>query len=314
MTLKKLISQLKKDTAHMTTACRNTPYIHKKQKMLPLFYACSCSDRSSHQVRLVPKLVPKMVPKLVPKADFRLQFVTALFASLCFFIWVSWPAQAENMNSDSYSIQFGNFNITAGEKSGPNYKVTDTVGQTGAGPYGTFGVSNYFIGGGFQYIYQIPEFEFSLSALSVDFGQLLIGNHATQNHTMTITTRGANGYTVYVISEHPLRHQTGSHAIPYTSCDAGTCTISAAGNWTNTNVPGFGYNMSGPTVPTDFTSSSFFRPFPDREAAQSPQVVMSSPDIANNETATITYQAGIDANQAAGSYQTAIQFIAVPGY
>lgn len=223
-------------------------------------------------------------------------------------------AVAENMSSDSYTIQFGNFNITSGEKSSASYTVTDTVGQTGAGPYGTIGVSNYFIGSGFQYIYQIPEFEFTLSTTSIDLGELIVGTLAQQSHTMSITTKGAGGYVVRVVAEHPLRHQESVADIPFTSCDAGTCTIDQAQVWTNPLVTGFGYSMNGTNVAADFLNTTYFRPFADAEAAQSSQIIMSSVDVADHETATITYQAGIDANQAAGNYQTAITFIAVPGF
>lgn len=223
-------------------------------------------------------------------------------------------ASAENMNSNSYTIQFGNFNITSGEKSSDSYTVTDTVGQTGAGPYGEYGTSNYFVGGGFQYIYQIPEFEFAISTTSIDFGELIIGQHATQNHTMSISTRGAGGYAVYARAAHALRHQTGAATIPHTSCDASNCTLTTAEVWTNPAVAGFGYNMSGTNVPADFTDNTYFRPMADQELAESAQVVMSSSDIANNETATITYKVGVGANQQAGRYSTEVRFTAVPGY
>lgn len=246
----------------------------------------------------------------------RIVIVSIIFCLLFGTGWhmSSQRVNAENMQSDSYVIQFGNFNVTAGEKSGPTYKVTDTVGQTGAGPYGTFGVSNYFIGSGFQYIYQIPEFEFSISATSIDLGMLVIGTHSSQSHTMSITTKGAGGYAVYVISEHPLRHQSASTDIPYTTCDAGTCTINQAQVWNNQAIPGFGYHMSGDNVPADFVGSTYFRPFPDREAAENAQAVMVSYDVGIDDTATITYKAGIDANQAAGRYATAVNFIAVPSF
>ena len=67
---------------------------------------------------------------------------------------------AETLESSSYVIQFGNFNVTSGEKSNSNYAVTDTVGQTGAGPYGQLGSSTYFVGSGFQYIYPFDQYQF----------------------------------------------------------------------------------------------------------------------------------------------------------
>lgn len=224
------------------------------------------------------------------------------------------PALAERLESDSYVIQFGNFNVTSGEKSNDNYKVTDTVGQTGAGPYGQYGVSGYFVGGGFQYIYQIKEFRFRISKLQIDFGELTPNFHATDSHTISISTRG-QGYKVYAYESHPLQNnQDSAETIPNTSCNTGTCTSTTAGVWTTQTIPGFGFNVSGAGVPADFINTTYFRPFANAAAAQPMQIVMSSPNIAINETATITYKAGITGNQAAGEYSTHIIFVAVPSY
>jgi hypothetical protein len=221
---------------------------------------------------------------------------------------------ADRFDSANYTIQFGNFNITSGEKSSVNYNVTDTVGQTGAGPYGSMGTSSYVIGGGFQYIYPLRDFEFSLSSLAIDLETLLPGAPSTKNHTMTVTTRGAGGYKVYALADHSLRHSDGTTTIPATTCDAGTCTISTAQLWTNVNIPGFGFNMSGTDIPADFSTTSFFRPFADKSLAQTMQIVMSSANLAIDHVATVTYKAGVSGSQAAGSYTTTVNYIAVPAY
>ena len=49
------------------------------------------------------------------------------------------PRALASMSSSNYEIQFGNVNMTSGSKSGGPYKVTDTVGQTAPGKYGTTG-------------------------------------------------------------------------------------------------------------------------------------------------------------------------------
>ena len=225
-----------------------------------------------------------------------------------------YPALAENLESSSYRIQFGNFNVTSGEKSSSSYNVTDTVGQTGSGPYGQYGVSSYFVGGGFQYIYQIDRFSFRISKIGINLGTLTPGIHNTDSHTITITTPGASGYSVYAYEAHPLRHEDGVEAIPDTTCNAGTCSQTTAQLWTTLTIPGFGFNMSGSDIPADFVSTSYFRQFANAAAAEPMQVVMSSPNVALNKTATVTYKAGVIGNQAAGNYETNIIFVAVPGY
>lgn len=240
----------------------------------------------------------------------RVVFFVVLVAS--FLASIS-PAVAERLESNSYVIQFGNFNMTAGEKSSASYNITDTVGQTGAGPYGQYGVSGYFLGGGFQYIYQIDEFFFRISKLSIDFGTLTPGIHSTDSHTLTISTRN-QGYRVYAYEEHPLQHSSGNYQIPDTTCDAGSCSESTAAIWTNQNTAGFGFNMTGNDIPAGFVNSTYFRQFANRAASEPMQVVMSSNTISNNRQATVTYKAGISGSQAAGNYETSIVYVAVPEY
>ena len=224
------------------------------------------------------------------------------------------PVMAENLSSDSYLITFGNFNVTSGEKSSDSYVLTDTVGQTGAGPYGAYGVSSYFLGGGFQYIYQIQRFAFSISKLDIELGTLTTFANNTDSHTLNITTRGAGGYAVYAYEGHPLQHHDGVTTIADTTCDAGTCSQTAAGIWTNVGINGFGYNASGDDVPADFITTNHFRQFSDNSIGEEMQAVMSASDIARTAQATITYKAGVAGNKAAGEYQTHVVYVAVPGY
>jgi hypothetical protein len=222
---------------------------------------------------------------------------------------------AERLESDSFIIQFGNFNVTSGEKSSTSYNVTDTVGQTGAGPFGAYGSSDYFVGSGFQYIYQIDTFAFSISDVAIDLGTLTSGAHNTDSNVLTITTRGAGGYTVYAYEQHPLRLSSNDTTIiPDTTCNAGTCNETTAQPWTNTAIAGFGFNASGSTVPADFVNSTYFRQFANQAAAETMQPVMSSTNLGQSDTATITYKAGIAGNQTAGDYATGIVYVAVPGF
>lgn len=246
---------------------------------------------------------------------------------LGFFIKTS-AVLAENPKSDSYIIQFGNFNMGAGKYDDPSnaYNVSYTLGQTAAGPYGTYAEgedSYYFIGAGFQYIYQIGEFAFSISDINIDLGQLVPGAHNTDTNTITISTRGGGGYSIYAYEQYPLSHIGGTDYIPNTTCDTGyTCTTSAAKPWLTETIPGFGFNANGDNVSTDFTTTNpicltntdCFRPFANAAASQPMQVIMSSTAIADEESATITYKAGVAGDRAAGRYETNIVFVAVPGY
>jgi len=221
--------------------------------------------------------------------------------------------KADRMESDSYVIQFGNFNMSAGEETSSSYNMTHTMGQIAPGPFDTGG-TNYYVYSGFQYIYQIHYFGFSISNLDVDLGLLTASIHNTASTDLTVNARGAGGYNIYAYELKPLTHDTSpSTTIPDTNCDSG-CTISSASVWTTQSNPGFGFNMSGTNVSSDFTDSTYFRPFADDSDGDAMQVIMTSSDIAKDDLATVNLKAGVSGNQAAGQYQTGLVFVAVPGY
>lgn len=216
--------------------------------------------------------------------------------------------QAENMRSDSYIIQFGNFNVTSGEKSGGGFKVTDTVGQTAAGQ---FAAAGFTVSSGFQYVYAIPRFTFQIKGLDIDLGNLLPGSFAEAQNQLQITTR-SGGYTILAAADHELR-TSSNDAIPHTACDS-MCTFTLAGQWNNPERAGFGFNVTGVHRASDFLDSSYFRPFADRETTQLPQTIAGHYAIVKDDSVTVTYKAAIPDSQASGEYQTVIDYIAVPTY
>ncbi len=230
---------------------------------------------------------------------------------IIFSLVVVVAAQADRLESDSYVIQFGNFNMTAGEKNSTSYKVTDTMGQIAPGPYNS---TSYFVGGGFQYIYQIGSFRFSISDVDLDLGTLTTDAHNSATNQLTISTRGAGGYSVYAYELRPLTHSNNTNIINDTTCDNNDCDESTATTWVNQSVGGFGFNASGDDVASDFINANYFRQFADNSNSEAMQMIMSSTDIAKNRTATITYKAGLSGIEAAGKYQTGIVYVAVPGY
>lgn len=250
----------------------------------------------------------------LPKSSLRTVLATGIVVSALAWIWATRFPQltlADRLQSPSFVVQFGNLNMGSGEQNSSSYNLTNTTGQTAAGPFD--GLTK-FLGSGFQYIYTIHTFRFAISKLNIDFGTLVPGAHTTDSNLLILDTKGAGGYTVYAYELHPLRHSNGTITIPNTTCDAGDCTYSLAKTWTNQTVPGFGFNATGNNVTSDFISPNYFRPFANQSAAEPMQPVMQASDIAQEEYATITYKAGITGSQAEGNYQTAIVFIAVPGY
>lgn len=218
---------------------------------------------------------------------------------------------AETFSSSSYIIEFGNFNVTSGEKSSTSFKVTDTVGQIAPGEYDGTG---YVVKAGFQYIYPFRSFSLKISKLTVDLGELTAGSFNTGSHTIIVDTDGAGGYAVNAFERHPLRLQDASTTIRDTLCDSGTCSESTAGSWTNANNHGFGFNMSGNDVAADFSSANHFRQFADISNGETMKTIMSGSGINVNRNATVTYKVSPAGNQEAGLYETLVTYTLVATY
>lgn len=242
-------------------------------------------------------------------ASFKLPIRVALSLPLLYAVLLPTPVLAEDMTSSSYRLIFGNFNMTSGNKSSASYHVSDTVGQTAPGQYGT----GMMVKAGFQYIFPMEEFTFKITPLSIAFGSLNIGAFATANQFIEITAIGAGGYSVKVAEDHPLKQTSGSNTIPDTACDT-TCSEIAAGNWTNPLRPGFGYNMSGDDANPDFTNGNMYKQFADRSLGEDYQMIMSSTHVATKRHGVLTYKLAIGGSQASGDYATQLTYLAIPGY
>jgi hypothetical protein len=221
---------------------------------------------------------------------------------------------AFTMSNIEYILQMGNLNSFAGRKSNAEYTVTDTGGQLAPGLYSG---SNYKIRAGFQYIYSIIAFRFSISNIYIDFGTLSPTTPVTRTNTLTVSNGSAYGYQVTAFENHQLMVPASGQIIPNTTCDAGTCTTTTAAAWTNTLTYGFGYrcdNLSGTDCASGFSTSTFYKQFADESAGQTPQAVMSGTNVGRNKQSQITYKVNISGSQAAGLYQNVITYIATPTY
>ena len=202
--------------------------------------------------------------------------------------------------------------MTSGRKTSANYTLTDTVGQNAPGQYNTAG---YVLKAGFQYIYDknIP-LSFEISNLDLNFGTLTPNIGSTVTNTLTISTPTGHGYDILAIANHPLKTLGNNATIPDTKCDSSSCSESASGIWTNNSTYGFGFNANGNGTSSYFTNSTYFRQFADNSTGETAKIFMSEPNRVENHSAVITYKVNISPNQASGTYENSINFIAVPKY
>lgn len=230
-----------------------------------------------------------------------------------FFLLFAGRALAVNMDSPLFRIQFGNVNIAAGDKSSTNYNLSDTLGQLAAGQFQSTG---YIVKAGFQYIHSIIPFSFSISNININLGTLAPNTPSTATTTLTVSFGGAGQYQVTTIEDGPLTTLSGASTIPDTQCNGGvdTCSETQAKPWTLNSAYGFGYNMTGDDVPSDFIDSTYYRPFPDRQQAESVQIVMSSANVGKSRQSTVAFKVNISVVQPAGTYQTVVNFVATPSF
>lgn len=243
--------------------------------------------------------------------ELRIIFLLFFILNSAFLILNSRPARAETVSSDSYKIQMGHLNMSAGIPSSATYKMGLTGGQTSPGLYSSTGYHAHM---GFWYVKNQIPFAFTISDLSIDFGTLTVQTPSTLSNTLIVSSGGAGGYQVTARESDLLKTLAGTANIPDTTCGSSACNETTAAPWTSNAYYGFGYNMSGNDIPTTFVNSTYYRPFPSNAASESPAIVMSSNLIGKNRTATVTYKINISGSQAAGDYENYLVFVATPTY
>lgn len=221
-------------------------------------------------------------------------------------------ARADTLKSNNYTLDGTNLNMTSGEKSSQNYKVTDTVGQLGPGKYGSNG---YIVKAGFQDMFGVVYFKFSLSKTSINFGSLTPNNFTSDSATMAVSGAGSHGYHVTALADGLLRKNEKVN-IPNTKCDdpKNSCTVSLAKPWIDPKNFGFGYNLQGQDIPSTFAYGTYFRPFPLQNEGNKAETVMRAPFMQSERKAVITFKVNIPKGQEAGQYQNIISFVAIPTY
>ncbi|MBI2029967.1 hypothetical protein HYT02_06115 [Candidatus Gottesmanbacteria bacterium] len=213
------------------------------------------------------------------------------------------------MDSPNYSIDYGNINVTSGEKSSQNYNLTDTVGQFGSSQYNSNG---YIVRAGFQYIYSTAPFIFSISKTAIPFGKILPQTPVIDSALLTVTN-SVGGYSVTAIEDTPLENNDSGY-IPETTCDNNSCSLNNAGVWVSNSSYGFGYNIRGDDVPATFKQDTYFQPFPSQTESEAAAIIMSSTKPSVDRQGTITFKVNISNQQQPGNYQNIINFTALPKY
>ena len=232
--------------------------------------------------------------------------------ALCFMFYAS-VVHAATMESDRFRIEQGNINIGGRKVSSDSFDLSISLGQTSAQDFQSNG---FIVKSGFQYIHSPIPFSFSISDTSIDLGAIKANEFSKGSADLEVSYGAAGKYEVQVLEEGPLRSQDGKYEISDTQCNTGkeTCLENVAKLWNDQGKYGFGYNMKGMDIPKDFKSTDYFRPFPDNLIDEDPAIIMSSYNVGKRRKATITLKTNVSDIQPAGTYQTVLNFLAIPSF
>jgi len=237
-----------------------------------------------------------------------ISYLLILTSSLSF---LAQKTMAQHFSSADYNIDWGNFNMTSGQKKSTNYQLTDTVGQNAPGYSEKNGI---VIKAGFQYIYDtFTELSFTIDKLNINFGNLVPGVGVTDTNLLTVTTPSGRGYQITASENHPL-WTSPSHYVPDTTCDLGDCTITNSSPWITDNKYGFGFNVTGIGATGYFANSTYFRPFASIYNNHTPSIIASENKPVKAREAIVTYRVLISSVQTAGEYQNFITYTLTPKY
>ncbi len=202
--------------------------------------------------------------------------------------------------------------MTSGHKSSQNFKLEDVVGQTNAGIFISKG---YIIQTGFMNSSAGQSFSFSVNPSVVDFGSLRPNTPVEKTLRIIVGNGNATGYSVRVSENQPLATLAGAE-IPDTICDNPTsvvCNISQASSWKENTSYGFGYRITGRTVPQDFNKESFFRPLPANRKNDPSILIMQSVAKSVVDQGNMTLRVNVGPNQPVGQYRNVLIFSALVG-
>ena len=240
---------------------------------------------------------------------FNLLFLT--FSLLSFYLG-SPPVMAQDMNSENYILQGGNFNIAGGNKSSSGYRLIDLVGQTSAQVFSSKG---YLIQSGFNNRAAGSSLIFSISPLGVNFPSLVPNLPQTRDLLITVKSGNFPGFAVYLAEDKQLSSETNA-VIPDTVCNAAKdapCNKDSAGLWNLSDSYGFGYQLEGKKIPEDFKKPGFFRPFASLNKNELASLIMETAEQNSEQNARMILKINVSRTQPVGIYSNNLNFTALPG-
>jgi hypothetical protein len=150
------------------------------------------------------------------------------------------------------------------------------------------------------------------SPTSVSLGTFPVNTFSIGCQDLVVSTNAGAGYSLTTQETSAMSTVDGKYTIPDTTCNAGSCSESAAGAWTDATKNGLGHTCfnqdNNPNCNAAYANGTLFRQFANIAGGETPQAIMSSSTPAS-VTARIKFRLSVGASQAAGTYKTQILYI-----
>jgi len=158
--------------------------------------------------------------------------------------------------------------------------------------------------------------QINTTANTVPFGTISANTFYQGCQDLVVSTNAGNGYSLTVQESSNMKTVDGRFTIPDTTCDAGTCSESAAAAWTDKTKNGLGHtclDQSNHDCNTAYSSGTNFRQLANIGLGETAQAIMSSSTPAS-ATGRIKFRLSAGSAQAAGAYTTIITYIITGTY
>ncbi|OGG18984.1 hypothetical protein A3D78_03065 [Candidatus Gottesmanbacteria bacterium RIFCSPHIGHO2_02_FULL_39_14] len=221
-------------------------------------------------------------------------------------------AGAQDMSSESYQLQGGNFNITSESGTSSPARLIDQIGQTSAQIFSAKGI---LLQSGFLNKASGSSLNFTVNPVIVNFDPLTAGEAVYKDIFIVVENGDFPGYSVLLSQNQPLTSQTGEQ-IPDTVCDAlknKPCSVYKSNLWQEKLSYGLGYHVKSQNTPREFNKEYFFRPFSSLSKKELPVVFMQSVEKKIKNSAVVTLKLHLSPQQAISIYQNELIFTAIPG-
>ena len=162
------------------------------------------------------------------------------------------------------------------------------------------------------------------TALTVPFGDLIVGTFTNAAQRLTVITNAIGGYTVTAAENDQLGRE--ANACNTDGSGSITCIVDAsapgashtvAADWTNaTSYPGFGYSLASvsgsPTLEFYYNQVGTFdaRHFADLADSEAAQLIYSRDTTAASDVVDVCYRIAPAATNAAGNYENYLVYTA----